>query len=356
MVDTTTTVLALVKQTVGANRNTWGSLLNTNFDMIEEAICGRHAISTTGGTTTLTQAQARKRFIDVTGALASDATIVVPNASKDWIVFNNTTGGFGVLVKTASGIATTVPPLTGKGITCDGVTGCYRDDIADVGQMAFFGTNAVPAGWFEATGATKSRAGIGLDLYNKITTTWGVGNGATTFGLPDSYTAGKFLRSRSASVVLGTSQSDQNLAHQHLGGTTGSDAGQPHSHLINLNSGIESIAHGHTVTGSVDSGGVDHTHPYTSPTVGSNQNAGGAVGTATNIPTANGATTGGASAYLHAHTITINSGGENATHFHNVSGTSGTQTALHTHSFDTPSSGGTEARPTNLSAILCIKY
>jgi microcystin-dependent protein len=352
MVDTTTTVLALVKQTVGANRNTWGSLLNTNFDMIEEAICGRHAISTTGGTTTLTQAQARKRFIDVTGALASDATIVVPNASKDWIVFNNTTGGFGVLVKTASGVATTVPPLTGKGITCDGVTGCYRDDIAEVGQMAFFGTSAVPAGWFEATGATKSRAGIGLDLFNKTGTTWGVGNGATTFGLPDSYTAGKFLRSRSASVVLGTSQSDQNLAHQHLGGTTATE-GQAHAHLIDFSSGVESAPHGHAVIGSVDSGGVDHTNTYDRVASGSLQLAAGS-----NFPnfTTASATSGGASFYLHTHTININSGGENALHVHSVTGTSGTQTALHTHSFDTPSSGGTEARPTNLSAILCIKY
>jgi hypothetical protein len=90
--------------------------------------------------------------------------------------------------------------------------------------MAFFGNTAVPAGWFEeCTGVDQSRAGIGIDLFAKTSTTWGVGNGATTFGLPDAYTAGKFLRSAHRSVALGTAQSDQNKAHTH-GLTAGSAA------------------------------------------------------------------------------------------------------------------------------------
>jgi hypothetical protein len=120
MTDTLTTVLGFTKQTIGGNRNTWGNTLNTNFDAIEEAICGEHDVSTTGGSTTLTQAQARKRFIVVTGTLVSDATIIVPNARKDWVFINGTSGDFAVLVKTASGAATTIPGNTTLTVMCTG--------------------------------------------------------------------------------------------------------------------------------------------------------------------------------------------------------------------------------------------
>jgi microcystin-dependent protein len=346
MTDTLTTVLGFTKQTIGGNRNTWGNTLNTNFDSIEEAICGRLALSATGGTiATLTQAQARKRYIDVSGALVSDGTIIVPNASKDWIISNSTTGDFALLVKTATGTATNVPVGTSKQVFCDGNANVYRADVAEIGQMAFFGNTAVPAGWWECTGVTKSRAGQGIDLFAKTSTTWGVGNGATTFGLPDAYTAGKFLRSRTASVALGTAQSDQNKAHTH-GLTAGSAAaGGVHSH-----------------TGTTDLGGADHTHVTAGNctyslacTIGSIANGGGGGGTISDVlvlggtgaslPVSSGTisfsgTSGGANVYLHTHTFTT---GSSSTHTHTLSGT-------------TDSDGGTEARPTNLSAILCIKY
>lgn len=342
MVDTTTTVLALVKQTVGGNRNTWGAINNTNFDMIEEAICGRHSLSTTGGGTTLTQAQARKRYIDVSGTLLSDATITVPNASKDWIITNNTSGDFAVLVKTSSGTATSVPAGTTKRIMCDGANGMTREDKDEVGQMAFFGNSAIPNGWFECDGVTRSRAGRGIDLFAKTSTTWGSGNGSTTFTLPDAKTAGKFLRSRSGSVALGTSQSDQNKAHTHGLTAASAASGGAHVHTASSNS---TGAHSHNI--SITDPGHTHTSGASgfykfggSPTL-----AGLTPGAVTQIDNTTGSATTGITASsdsqgAHSHTITVDSGGA---HTHTLSGS-------------TDSDGGTEARPTNLSAILCIRY
>ena len=50
--------------------------------------------------------------------------------------------------------------------------------------MAFGGLGASPNGWFPCNGATYNRADYPL-LFQAIGTTWGAGDGATTFAVPD---------------------------------------------------------------------------------------------------------------------------------------------------------------------------
>lgn len=62
------------------------------------------AISTTGGTTTLTPAQAGALILEFTGTLTSNATINVPNvAGVSYKIFNNTTGAFTLTVQANGG-------------------------------------------------------------------------------------------------------------------------------------------------------------------------------------------------------------------------------------------------------------
>lgn len=119
--DTTTTILGLLLQGTGNNNNTWGQLLNEQtVQLIEDAIAGRSAIVTTGGNTALSAAQERSAILDVSGTLASNATLTVENVSKSWIIKNGCTlGGFTLGVKTSSGSALTIPAGTWK-IWCDG--------------------------------------------------------------------------------------------------------------------------------------------------------------------------------------------------------------------------------------------
>lgn len=59
-------------------------------------------INQTGGTVTLTPAQAAKRKITITGTLTSNLVIVVPNWIYDWNFYNATGGAFTVTVKNAA--------------------------------------------------------------------------------------------------------------------------------------------------------------------------------------------------------------------------------------------------------------
>jgi hypothetical protein len=57
---------------------------------------GRLQLAMSDGNQTLTAAQARNRILRFTGTLTAQRNIVVPLAEQEWIVNNNTTGGFGL--------------------------------------------------------------------------------------------------------------------------------------------------------------------------------------------------------------------------------------------------------------------
>lgn len=65
--------------------------------------------SQTGGTVTLTPAQAAKTVITLAGALTSNLVLVVPAWVYRWTFYNATSGGFTVTVRTASSAAVTIP-------------------------------------------------------------------------------------------------------------------------------------------------------------------------------------------------------------------------------------------------------
>lgn len=59
------------------------------------------------------------------------------------------------------------------------------------GQIAYFATDQVPMGWLRANGTEASRTAFG-GMFSVLGTRFGVGNGVTTFGLPDL--RGEFIR------------------------------------------------------------------------------------------------------------------------------------------------------------------
>lgn len=335
--DTNTDSLDFLTQGTGNNDNTWGALLNAQvIQYIEDALIGRTSKSTTGGATTLTKAECRPRFLDISGTLSSDATFTVPNKKNAWIITNSTAGSFAVLFKTASGTATVIPQGTSKEVYCDGSDNVLRMDRDKVGDFVEHAGTSAPAGTLECDGAAISRAGIGLDLFAKASTTWGVGNGSTTFNIPDTKTAGKFLRSRTGSVALGTAQSDQNKAHTHTGTT---DAGGNHSH-----GGATASDGSHTHTGTA----ADHIHAggdlFDATSTRAVSNTTSNLNVVDVVNSSGSGNTGGASGAI---ALSIDAGGSH-THVIAASGT-------HTHTFTTASDGGTEARPTNLSVLMCIR-
>lgn len=64
---------------------------------------------TTGGTVTLTPAQATKSVLVLSGALVANLQIVLPKSLRRWLIVNTTSGGFTTTVKTALGTGVPIP-------------------------------------------------------------------------------------------------------------------------------------------------------------------------------------------------------------------------------------------------------
>lgn len=83
---------------------------------------GRLNLTTlTGGTLTLTYAQAAFDRLILGGTLTSNQTVIVPNWIKRWLVVNNTTGNFTLTVQPVGGAAVNIPQNASEtAIVCDG--------------------------------------------------------------------------------------------------------------------------------------------------------------------------------------------------------------------------------------------
>ncbi|AXE35163.1 tail fiber protein [Chromobacterium phragmitis] len=94
------------------------------------------------------------------------------------------------ITKQLSNKADKATTLAGYGIT-DGASKSELQSISPTGQIAFFATTNAPTGWLFANGQPVLRANYPA-LFAAIGTTYGLGDGSTTFNLPDLQ--GQFIR------------------------------------------------------------------------------------------------------------------------------------------------------------------
>lgn len=192
-----------------------------------------------------------------------------------------------------------------------------KNTAAPAGAVMHFAQSTAPQGWLKANGTAVSRTTY-ADLFAAIGTTFGEGDGSTTFNLPDL--RGEFVRGwdegRGADDgrTFGSSQSDENKSHTHTGNTSNTGS---HSH------------------GGNTSNVGNHRHGYvrefdTAPTI--DVNGFGTVAAASRF-TANTNSSG-----AHGHNISTNT------------------TGSHSHSISTNASGGSESRPRNIALLACIKF
>lgn len=170
-------------------------------------------------------------------------------------------------------------------------------DSTPPGTVIFYAKNSPPTGYLKANGALVSRTTY-ADLFAAIGTTFGAGDGSTTFALPDL--RGQFLRGW---VDNGSVDSGRAFG-----------SGQAHAYLN----------HTHTASGSTDTTGA-HTHTFTPGVAGFSGTSGSSNGVSSM-----GVSTTTSSAGDHTHTVAI--------------------------TVNNSTTGSTETRPVNVALLACIKY
>lgn len=130
MASTFSDALNLEKQGTGDNDNTWGAVLNTVFDAIDDAIAARLDLSVAGSSdVTLTTSQARHAWHEYNGALTGNINVIVPTKDKLYHVYNNTSGSYTLTVKTSAGTGIEVPQGYKTALYCDGTNVIEARDV-----------------------------------------------------------------------------------------------------------------------------------------------------------------------------------------------------------------------------------
>lgn len=92
----------------------------TDHRLATPEFTGRLVKAMTDANTTLTQAEARNQILEFTGTLTAARNIVLPLGIKQFTVFNNTTGGFGLQFIGAIGTGITVAAAKRAIVYADG--------------------------------------------------------------------------------------------------------------------------------------------------------------------------------------------------------------------------------------------
>jgi microcystin-dependent protein len=168
------------------------------------------------------------------------------------------------------------------------------------GTVIWFAANTAPTGFLKANGAAISRTTYS-DLFTAIGTTFGVGDGSTTFNVPDL--RGEFIRGWDdgrgvdSGRAFGSAQADEIESHNHS---------------------VDPPSTNTNTTGN-------HTHTVSITGSSTNSDAGSSG------LRVSGGTTTTSTAGNHSHTVNI-------------------------AAFNSGSTGGSETRPRNVALLACIKY
>ena len=165
--------LRLNEMATGDQSGSWGTVTNTNLELIGEAFSyGAEAITTNANTHTTTIADGatdagRSMYLKYTGALDSSCTITIgPNTvSKMWFIENATTGSQDIIISQGSGANVTIPAGKTKAVYSNGT-----------GSGAAF----VDAFDSLSVGALTADGGININNINIDGTTIGLSSGDLT--------------------------------------------------------------------------------------------------------------------------------------------------------------------------------
>ena len=244
-------------------------------------------------------------FYFVAGSTNSGALTLSVNGGSPISVVKPTTTGTAILTGSEVVAGNVI------GVTYYSTTGQFQLVTNNIniatppGQVATYGMTSCPTGWLPANGAAVSRSTYSI-LFSTIGSTWGNGDGSSTFNVPDL--RGTFVR--------GTGTNATGSSTGAVGPAVGSyvtDTFQGHLH------GVTDPGHTHTATGAYTSG--------------------------------NSSAPGAGYSFAYATTVTTSSA---------TTGVTVTSPTTATTSCSGGSCGtvsyGTETKPKNYGILYCIKY
>jgi microcystin-dependent protein len=191
MADTVTTNLDMIKPEPGASNDTWGVKINDDLDIIDTAIGDLQGVA---------------------GGLEDDVTALQTDKADKATTY--TKAETNTLLDAKAPQATTYTKTEVDALVAAAVAAGTR-----IGQSIEWNSNNIPSGFVKENGAAYSRTTYAT-LFAEIGTTFGAGDGSTTFNVPDSRgTVTRTVddgRGLDTGRALGSYQADAMQGHRHV--------------------------------------------------------------------------------------------------------------------------------------------
>ena len=206
------------------NANVTGTVYNTNLNSTLEALDTSHS----GPTAPTDEVVNGKLWLDTsttpgilriynnaTWEVVHSGTVDINGGSIDGTTIGGTTPAAGTFTGVGVTGTVTATSFSGDGSGLTGITSTPASTVIYVAQ------NTAPTGYLKANGAAISRTTY-ADLFAAIGTTFGTGDGSTTFNVPDL--RGEFIRAWDdargvdSGRSFGSAQADEFESHNHIHG------------------------------------------------------------------------------------------------------------------------------------------
>lgn len=189
-----------------------GTEIGAEFDAIESTMAAAEAVNITAPIIAASTSKTTPVDADVLPILDSAAANILKKVT--WV---NVKAALKTYFDT---LYAAVGAFAASGANNDitSLTALVGNGLLPVGSVIFHGANSAPTGYLKANGALVSRTTY-AGLFAVIGTTFGVGNGSTTFALPDL--RGEFIRGWDdargidSGRTFGTAQADDFESHTH---------------------------------------------------------------------------------------------------------------------------------------------
>ena len=147
MASTYSTDISLEKITTGEKAGLWGTITNTNLEILEQAATGYTTVDMASGNVTLsladgTTANGKNLYLKLTGTLAANRTVTVPDTIERVYVVedatNRSASRYTLTVKTVSGTGISLPVASKSVLYSDGTN--INSSIVERGYITTNGT------------------------------------------------------------------------------------------------------------------------------------------------------------------------------------------------------------------------
>jgi hypothetical protein len=208
MASSTSTDLKLELITTGEKSGTWGTITNTNLQILEQAASGYLSLAVGSGDVALSlanhaTANGKNLYYKLTGTLTAARTVTMPDGAERVFIVEDATA------RSSSNYTLTVKTVSGTGVTLPvgSTTILYSDGTNVTGKLQTKGYYTPPSTYTAVNGdqllINTSGSGIGTAVTINLPTSPAIGNEVHFIDSGNAFASNNLTIGRNSSNILG---------------------------------------------------------------------------------------------------------------------------------------------------------